>query len=71
MYIFFVSGKLCSVLADPENGSKVCSNGRNLGSACEFECDENFSSFGPLLVTCIEEDGKPIWDNLPPTCIRK
>nr|XP_026692445.1 P-selectin isoform X1 [Ciona intestinalis] len=54
----------------PENGFRVCSDVNNIGSVCEFGCDEFYSRNGPLRTTCMNVSPRPAWDNMAPVCER-
>lgn len=57
---------------DPINGSKVCDDSNNLGSTCEFVCDDYHRRKGPLYSKCVKNArGELEWTNPPPECLSK
>ncbi|XP_076818199.1 P-selectin-like [Clavelina lepadiformis] len=51
----------------PSNGDVVCSDRNNIGSVCDFTCNEGYYLSGNDATTC---GGNGEWDNRPPFCIR-
>ena len=53
-------------MAAPENGRSVtCTDERNFGSACTFDCLTGFSLVGTATLTC---GGDGVYDAGAPTC---
>ncbi|XP_077969980.1 E-selectin-like [Styela clava] len=58
-------GKPCRPLIAPESGSFDCSDEWDIGSECEFECEQGRVLVGRKLLKCSHLS---IWDHKEPTC---
>ncbi|XP_076807286.1 E-selectin-like [Clavelina lepadiformis] len=62
---------LCEALADPENGSVVCSRGNRIKSRCRFSCNPGYRLSGDSLLECFmknEASDTGLWSRVIPIC---
>ena len=58
-------------LEEPENSDMICSDGKSVGSVCEFICNIGFARVGAESSTCVVDLEHGIkWNKEPPTCKR-
>lgn len=57
----------------PEFGQVVCNGKGDIGTTCEYICDEEYEMYGADKMICQEYDDRAIWSNEAPICkpIRK
>nr|QKY88668.1 putative C3b soluble receptor CR1_S2 [Botryllus schlosseri] len=52
-------------------GQVSCTNGKELGSVCTFECNDGFAVEGESEIECVEENFKARWNYPLPKCIAR